>query len=316
MFSFIKSIQNLLAELKKRKALWFATISIVSILGIMVSLYLLTAITSNIAKDVYKNMTISYKSALELKLEDKQKEYSEVIIGLKTNDSFKNNLNNKTLIDPVIDSFNKGLVAAGFNTISLVFYPTANQITQYRNSINTAINRKIPSFGIEVIPEGTFIIYLEPILAGDNVLGIIEVKENILSLKKEFEKDGHKKFLFLMQEKMISNLSISAKNGKYRPIVDDLRVEEEKYDGKFFTNIIEDDSEGFKEFKKEGYRVNKDFFRTYKEILDINGANIGYIIVGEKVEGEGAFVKIVDEMTKSVSMISLGLVIAILLFMF
>lgn len=316
MFSFIKSIQNLLAELKKRKALWFATISIVSILGIMVSLYLLTAITSNIAKDVYKNMTISYKSALELKLEDKQKEYSEVIIGLKTNDSFKNNLNNKTLIDPVIDSFNKGLVAAGFNTISLVFYPTANQITQYRNSINTAINRKIPSFGIEVIPEGTFIIYLEPILAGDNVLGVIEVKENILSLKKEFEKDGHKKFLFLMQEKMISNLSISAKNGKYRPIVDDLRVEEEKYDGKFFTNIIEDDSEGFKEFKKEGYRVNKDFFRTYKEILDINGANIGYIIVGEKVEGEGAFVKIVDEMTKSVSMISLGLVIAILLFMF
>lgn len=316
MFSFIKSIQNLLAELKKRKALWFTTISIVSILGIMLSLYLLTTITSNIAKEVYENMSVTYKSTLELKLEDKQKEYSEVIIGLKTNDSFKNNLNNKTLIDPVIDSFNKGLVAAGFNSISFVFYPTANQITQYRNSINTAINRKIPSFGIEVLPEGTFIIYLEPVLVGDNVLGVIEVKENILSLKKEFERDGHRKFLFLMQEKMISNLSISAKNGKYRPIVDDLRVEEEKYDGKFFTNIIEDDSEGFKEFKKEGYRVNKDFFRTYKEILDINGANIGYIIVGEKVEGEGAFVKIVDEMTKSVSMISLGLVIAILLFMF
>ena len=316
MFSFIKSIQNLLAELKKRKALWFTTISIVSILGIMLSLYLLTTITSNIAKEVYENMSVTYKSTLELKLEDKQKEYSEVIVGLKSNDNFKNNLNNKPLLDPVIDNFNKGLIAAGFNSISFVFYPTANQITQYRNSINTAINRKIPSFGIEVLPEGTFIIYLEPVLAGDNVLGVIEVKENILSLKKEFERDGHRKFLFLMQEKMMSNLSVSARNGKYRTIVDDLRVEEEKYDGKFFTNIIEDDSEGFKEFKKEGYRVNKDFFRTFKEISDINGATIGYIIVGEKVEGEGAFVKIVDEMTKSVSMISLGLVIAILLFMF
>ena len=316
MFSFIKSIQNLLAELKKRKALWFTTISIVSILGIMLSLYLLTTITSNIAKEVYENVSVTYKSTLELKLEDKQKEYSEVIVGLKSNDNFKNNLNNKPLLDPVIDNFNKGLVAAGFNSISFVFYPTANQITQYRNSINTAINRKIPSFGIEVLPEGTFIIYLEPVLVGDNVLGVIEVKENILSLKKEFERDGHRKFLFLMQEKMMSNLSVSARNGKYRTIVDDLRVEEEKYDGKFFTNIIEDDSEGFKEFKKEGYRVNKDFFRTYKEISDINGATIGYIIVGEKVEGEGAFVKIVDEMTKSVSMISLGLVIAILLFMF
>lgn len=316
MFSFIKSIQNLLAELKKRKALWFTTISIVSILGIMLSLYLLTTITSNIAKEVYENMSVTYKNTLELKLEDKQKEYSEVIVGLKSNDNFKNNLNNKPLLDPVIDNFNKGLVAAGFNSISFVFYPTANQITQYRNSINTAINRKIPSFGIEVLPEGTFIIYLEPVLVGDNVLGVIEVKENILSLKKEFERDGHRKFLFLMQEKMMSNLSVSARNGKYRTIVDDLRVEEEKYDGKFFTNIIEDDSEGFKEFKKEGYRVNKDFFRTFKEISDINGATIGYIIVGEKVEGEGAFVKIVDEMTKSVSMISLGLVIAILLFMF
>ena len=316
MFSFIKSIQNLLAELKKRKALWFTTISIVSILGIMLSLYLLTTITSNIAKEVYENMSVTYKSTLELKLEDKQKEYSEVIVGLKSNDNFKNNLNNKPLLDPVVDNFNKGLIAAGFNSISFVFYPTANQITQYRNSINTAINRKIPSFGIEVLPEGTFIIYLEPVLAGDNVLGVIEVKENILSLKKEFERDGHRKFLFLMQEKMMTNLSVSARNGKYRTIVDDLRVEEEKYDGKFFTNIIEDDSEGFKEFKKEGYRVNKDFFRTFKEISDINGATIGYIIVGEKVEGEGAFVKIVDEMTKSVSMISLGLVIAILLFMF
>lgn len=316
MFSFIKSIQNLLAELKKRKALWFTTISIVSILGIMLSLYLLTTITSNIAKEVYENMSVTYKNTLELKLEDKQKEYSEVIVGLKSNDNFKNNLNNKPLLDPVVDNFNKGLIAAGFNSISFVFYPTANQITQYRNSINTAINRKIPSFGIEVLPEGTFIIYLEPVLVGDNVLGVIEVKENILSLKKEFERDGHRKFLFLMQEKMMSNLSVSARNGKYRTIVDDLRVEEEKYDGKFFTNIIEDDSEGFKEFKKEGYRVNKDFFRTFKEISDINGATIGYIIVGEKVEGEGAFVKIVDEMTKSVSMISLGLVIAILLFMF
>ena len=80
MFSFIKSIQNLLAELKKRKALWFTTISIVSILGIMLCLYLLTTITSNIAKEVYANMSITYKSTLELKLEDKQKEYINKVL--------------------------------------------------------------------------------------------------------------------------------------------------------------------------------------------------------------------------------------------
>jgi hypothetical protein len=33
---------------------------------------------------------------------------------------------------------------------------------------------------------------------------------------------------------MMHNLSIDAKNGRYRPVVDDLRVEEQKYDGSFF----------------------------------------------------------------------------------
>jgi hypothetical protein len=316
VFSFIKAMQNLLSELKKRKGLWFTTISIISVLGIMVSMYLLTAITSNIAKEVYENMAVSYKHTLELELEDKQREFSKLVVGLKTNDNFKNNLNDKQVIDSIIENYNKNLISSDFTSITVSFYSTINQSTQYRNSVNTAANRKTPSFGIEVISEGPFVVYLEPIIVGDNILGIVEVKESILSLKKEFERNGHSIFLFLIQEKMMSNLAVNAKNGKYRSIVDDLRVEEEKYDGKFFSNIIEDESEGFKEFKSEGYRVNEDFFRTLKEISDINGVNIGYIIVGEKVEGEGAFVKIVDEMTKSVTLISLGLIIAVLLFMF
>uniref|UniRef100_UPI0040483392 hypothetical protein n=1 Tax=Aliarcobacter sp. TaxID=2321116 RepID=UPI0040483392 len=316
MFSFIKAIQNLLSELKKRKGLWFTTLSVLSILGISLSMYLLTSMTKGVAKEVYVNMSSVYKSSLEHKLQDRQKDYRKLVLGLKTNDNFKNNLNNKPLIDGIINNYNRSLVEEGFDSINLIFYTTINQTNQYRNSVNTAINRKIPSFGIEILPYGPGIVYLEPIMDGENILGVVEVRENILSLKKDFERNRQGIFLFLIQEKMMANLSVEAKDGNYRPVVEDLRVEEKRYDGSFFSDMMTEGVEGFKEFKHTGYSVNELYFKTYKEISDINGVIVGYIILGEKVQGSGAFVNIVDNMTKTVTTVALGLVISILLFMF
>ena len=316
MFSFIKAIQNLLSELKKKKGLWFTILTLLSISGIFLSMYLLTSMTSNISQEVYANMSVTYKNNLEYKFEDKQKELRKIILGLKINDTFKNNLENKQLIDPVIDSYNKALVESGLDSVSLTYYSTVNQTNQYRNIINSVINRKIAIFGVEVLSDGPNVVYIEPIMSGENVVGVVEIKENLLSIKKDFERNKQSIFVFLMQEKMMANLSIDAKNGRYRPVVDDLRVEEQKYDGGFFANVIEEGLDGFKELKDKGYLVNKEYFKTYKEILDVNGVTIGYALIGEKVQGNGGFVNIVDKMTKSVTMIALGLVISILLFMF
>jgi hypothetical protein len=112
-------------------------------IGISLSMYLLTSMTSNISQEVYANMSVTYKNNLEYKFEDKQKELRKIILGLKTNDTFKNNLNNKQVIDSIIDNYNKNLVESGFDSISLTFYSTVNQTNQYRNIINSVINRKI-----------------------------------------------------------------------------------------------------------------------------------------------------------------------------
>ena len=316
MFSFIKAIQNLLSELKKKKGLWFTILTLLSISGISLSMYLLTSMTSNISQEVYANMSVTYKNNLDYKFEDKQKELRSIILGLKVNDTFKNNLENKQAIDLVIDTYNKTLVSAGLDSISLTYYSTVNQTNQYRNIINSVINRKISIFGIEVLSDGPNVVYIEPIMSGENVVGVVEIKESLISIKKDFERNKQSIFVFLMQEKMMANLSIDANNGRYRPVVDDLRVEEQKYDGSFFANVIEDGLDGFKELKDKGYIVNKEYFKTYKEILDVNGVTIGYALIGEQVQGNGGFVNIVDKMTKSVTMIALGLVISILLFMF
>lgn len=316
MFSFIKALQNFFSNLKKKKGLWFTTLTVLSIIGISVSMYLLSNMTTSIAKEVYINMSSTYINNLEDKIEDKKNEYKRIILGLQTNDTFKDNLNNKLVIDSILENYNKNLSEMGFGQITLSFYSITNQINQYKNIVNTVISRKTSSFGFEVLGDGPNIVYLFPIIIDSNVVGVVEIKENIISLKNDIERSKQTIFLFLLQEKMMNNLSDDLKNRRYRLVVDGLRVEEQKYDSSLVSNVAEGGQEEIKELKNNGYLVNDVYFKTYKEVVDVNGVTIGYIIMAEKVQGSNGFVNIVDNMTKSVTLVSLGLVISILLFMF
>ena len=316
MFSFIKALQNFFSNLKKKKGLWFTTLTVLSIIGISVSMYLLSNMTTSIAKEVYINMSSTYINNLEDKIEDKKNEYKRIILGLQTNDTFKDNLNNKLVIDSILENYNKNLSEMGFGQITLSFYSISNQINQYKNIVNTVISRKTSSFGFEVLEDGPNIVYLFPLIIDSNVVGVVEIKENIISLKNDIERSKQTIFLFLLQEKMMNNLSDDLKNRRYRLIVDGLRVEEQKYDSSLVSNVAEGGQEEIKELKNNGYLVNDVYFKTYKEVVDVNGVTIGYIIMAEKVQGSNGFVNIVDNMTKSVTLVSLGLVISILLFMF
>lgn len=316
MFSFIKALQNFFSNLKKKKGLWFTTLTVLSIIGISVSMYLLSNMTTSIAKEVYINMSSTYINNLEDKIEDKKNEYRRIILGLQTNDTFKDNLNNKLVIDSILENYNKNLSEMGFGQITLSFYSITNQINQYKNIVNTVISRKTSSFGFEVLGDGPNIVYLFPIIIDSSVVGVVEIKENIISLKNDIERSKQTIFLFLLQEKMMNNLSDDLKNRRYRLVVDGLKVEEQKYDSSLVSNVAEGGQEEIKELKNNGYLVNDVYFKTYKEVVDVNGVTIGYIIMAEKVHGSNGFVNIVDNMTKSVTLVSLGLVISILLFMF
>ncbi|MGJ0372543.1 hypothetical protein NG764_09370 [Aliarcobacter cryaerophilus] len=316
MFSFIKALQNFFSNLKKKKGLWFTTLTVLSIIGISVSMYLLSNMTTSIAKEVYINMSSTYINNLEDKIEDKKNEYKRIILGLQTNDTFKDNLNNKLVIDSILENYNKNLSEMGFGQITLSFYSITNQVNQYKSIVNTVISRKTSSFGFEVLGDGPNIVYLFPIIIDSSVVGVVEIKENIISLKNDIERSKQTIFLFLLQEKMMNNLSDDLKNRRYRLVVDGLRVEEQKYDSSLVSNVAEGGQEEIKELKNNGYLVNDVYFKTYKEVVDVNGVTIGYIIMAEKVQGSNGFVNIVDNMTKSVTLVSLGLVISILLFMF
>jgi hypothetical protein len=315
MFSFIKTLQSLISNLKKKKGLWFTLLTLVAVLGISSSMYLLTTMTKGVAKEVYLNMSNTYKTTLDNKLDVVENDFRKIFVGLNANQNLQDNLNDPTVINQIITAYQQNYNQAGFTNVSFDFYTTVNQINNYRTSVNSVITRRSSSFGVEILPNGPYLVSLNPIIDGENILGVVEIKQPLITLKADFE-TSNGIFVFLMEQKMLSNLSTEAKNGKYRDIFDELVVEEEAYDGQFFGNIIESGKEDFKQFKDEGYMVNDDYFKTYKKLSDINGTEIGYFVVGERVEGSGAFVNIVDNLTKTVTTVALGLVISILLFMF
>jgi len=317
MFSFFKFLQNLLKDLKKKKGLWFTILGVLSIAGIFLCLYILTNLTENVSKDVYQNISTNYVKNYKNRVFKKEENFKKLLLTLKTNNFLLDDIEKNDLISigSKISEYNENYKKIGFDTLEVSFYPVLNQINQYRNSINSVISSKSKAFGVEVLQDGIFYVYIEPVLKDDNLVGILELREELHDFKQEYSRDDTI-FLLLLEERMLNQLSIKSRNGKYRKVVDSVYVEELKYDGQFFGKIIESGKEEYKNMIETGYSVDDTFYRSAHKLSDINGNVIGIIVLGETVDGSGAFVNIVNDMTKTVTTVALGLVISILLFMF
>jgi len=317
MFSFFKFLQSTIKDLKKKKGLWFTLLAVFSIIGIFLSLYILTSMTDNVSKDVYANISSTYNKNYKNRVTKKEMNLKKVLLSVKANSTLVDNINNNNLLEvnKSVDEYNKSFKDTGFETLELNFYPVINQINQYRNSVNSVIASRSKAFGMEVLLDGIFYVYIQPIIKDEKLIGILELREEVHDFKVEYSKDDVI-FLFLLDEKMLNQLSIKARNGKYREVLEQMHVEELKYDGQFFAKIIDAGKEQYKQMLDIGYSVDDTYFRSAQKVSDINGNIIGVIVLGETVADSGAFVNIVDNMTKTVTTVALGLVISILLFMF
>lgn len=317
MFSFFKFLQNSIKNLKQNKGLWFTILAVLSITGIFLSLYLLTHMTQNASKEVYTNIASSYDKNLKNKFYEKELEFKKILLSVNSNTTLINEVQTNDLIavGNSIGSYNKSFKDSGFETLQLSFYPVINQVNQYRNSINSVITSKNKVFGLEVLFDGIYLVYIQPIISEDRIVGVLELKEELHVFKDVYTKEDSI-FMFLLENRMLNKLSINARNGKYREVVNDLYVEEARYDGQFFAKIIENGKDEFANMMDLSYSVDDQFYRSVREISDINGNVIGVVLIGQTVANSGSFVNIVDKMTKTVTTVALGLVISILLFMF
>ncbi len=317
MFGFIKFLQATIVSLKKKKGLFFSILTIASLSGIVLSMFIIMTMTSKVSNEVYSSMSSAYALSIENKINNKKNTFEKNIVMLIENKQLMNAIEkfNVVALKESKDNINSVLYKLGFKDMKVDFFSTADNKTIFRSSVISAINTKNTLHGIEVMKDGTFFIILKPLVKDNLVYGVIELRESINTLKYEFEKQNSN-YLFLLNKNMLDKLAVEYKNGKFKDILDDYVIESAVYDTKFNATMSEMNIDNFNKLKRIGYIVDDGYYRSNKIITDINGASIGMIIVGEFTENEGGFVNIADNMTKTITTVALGLVISIILFMF
>jgi len=317
MFSLIKYLQGLKERLQRNKGLWFTTITTISVLGIIITMYIIMSMTSNVSQKVYSSMSKEYHVSIENFLESKKGEFQKVALSLAQNTPLLQSIENndqQSLIE-FDKSFNELLAKNGMNNYVVTIYAIANKEEILRTSVVSVVQSKNSVYGFEVMADGVFNVYLQPLIKDDKVYGVIELKESIHNYRQYFE-GLNDEYVFLLDKKMLPKISIDAKNGRYKDMIGDLSVEKTFYDTKFTASIPELEEEQFAQMKLDGYIIDNIYYRTYKNVVDINGANIGMIVTGEIIDKEDGFVNLADNMTKTITTVALGLVISIMLFMF
>lgn len=314
MFTFIKRLQELLAHLKRNKGLWFTTLFAISIIGIFISMYVIMTMTDRVSEKVYQSMFDSYELKLNTKIETKQEEFKKIATVIGQDELLLGAIetNNVAVVEKFTKSLNEEFLKNGFTSLSVSFASAANKEKPLRNTLNTVMSSKRTLFGAEVLDSGAFFVYLVPLQKGEIVYGVLEIKESVHAFKTELTKEGSQ-YLFLLDRKMLSFLSLEEKANKYKEINENYALKEIEYNTKFASTISEVDFEKIKQLK---YALDSDYFRVVKKITDINGVDIGLMVSGESIDASGGFVNIASDMTNTVTTVALGLVISIILFLF
>jgi len=314
MFTFIKRLQELLAQLKKNKGLWFTTIFVVSIIGIFVCMYVIMTMTDRVSEKVYQSMFDSYELKLNAKVENKHEEFKKIATVIQQDEVLLDTLkaNNTIVTDKVKKSLNEEFLKNGFSGLSVDLVSATNKDKPLRNTLNTVLSSKRTLFGVEVLDNGVFFVYLVPLQKNEIVYGILEIKESVHTFKTQLTREGSQ-YLFLLDKKMLSSLSLEEKADKYKEVNENYVLKQVEYNTKFASTINEVDFEKIKQLK---YALDSNYFRVVKKITDINGVDIGLMVAGESIDASGGFVNIAGDMTNTVTTVALGLVISIILFLF
>lgn len=316
MFGFIKMINNLLNKLKKNKRLWFTSIFILSCAGIVLALAMLITTTDKISKEVYVSQTKEFVNTykdLEKLQEIKLKDISIMAScdEVATKAILDNDIEKITKLE---EEINAKLNQKKQNTLNIKFYSTKNNTEKFRNSLVSAVQNKNNIFGVEVLSDGVFYVYLYPIIKDEVVIGVIEAKESIYFVKDSFERQN-KEFIFLLDKKMLSFLSLKNRDGIYNEIGKNYLINNKINNNKTISHLVSLDANYLKSLSQEEYITDKDYFLNGTLIRDINGVDVGVVILGESIENKDGFTNMAQKMADQIVLITLGLIVSLLLFL-
>jgi len=317
MFSFIKWVQGNLSALKRNKGLWFTTLTTLSTLGILVSMYLINSMTSSVAHDTYmeeRRSDINQLDNILLSRYDSLLNMGSILSlnpVLTKSIKAKQNQTVKTLLEKTTKTINNNV---DISPITIRYYSSEYEV---KGSENTDIAKMVIETqqsvsGVVVNTDGVRILGMVPIIENNVSIGALEVTESIHILSDNFELLG-KEFTFLVSKQQLVFMDLEHKQGMYKKINDEFNVYFHSYDSSFYLNITKLD---FDLLRQNKYVNDTQFYTTYDNIVDLNGRTIGMALIGEDSSNANSFVKITQNMINSVTTVALGLVISLILFMF
>ncbi len=304
MFSFIKWIGSLRDRLKKNKGLWFTSLTVISLIGIFSSLYFVNFLVNDVAKKTYENQ----KSHYLLELKGKIREESLYVESIASVISKDENIANLYFLK---DENSSKKIEQKIKTIQSLLNSKYNKEVISISLKECKNGKKIN--GIEVSTNGAVIKSSLPMLKDKDKIISIVVKKDISYLADSYKQE-QKDFLFILSENSINRVDRDIKKRDYKNIDDKFFINTKAYDGNLISAIA---SRSFtKELKDEGYIKGSKYFYVYQKLYDIDGDLAGYVVVAEEIKDDNSFVNLVKNLVNSVTMVALGLIVSMILFLF
>ncbi len=306
MFSFIKWLGSLIESAKKKKGLWFTILSVLSLAGIFLSLYFVNFLVSDVAKKTYENQKTQFELRLKSQLFSHKERTLAVATTLTQNKELQNlffsqDANSSNKIKKSASELEKRLAKTLDNKNFSVKFLRSEKFAEVK-----IIN------GLDVGDSGAYFVANLPFTKSENSVSNIVVKENIETLVKLFESEK-REFVFMLNESSINKVSRSVKKDEYKKMFETNYIKEEAYNKSFVKSL---QGINFETLNKDGYLKNKDYFYVVQSVFDIDGDEIGSVVIAESMSAENSFVNLVKNLVNSVTTVALGLIVSMILFLF
>lgn len=315
MFGMIKFLQDLLDRLRRNKRVWFSTIFLISVIGILGSIFFLTAMTDSISKEIYKNQVSEYKTRYETFVHLKENSLKQMSIALLNDKELLELIktDNNDTIKTKLDSINKNLLDNGLEKTTVAF--KSKNDDNLKSTVLSSIETKNKIFGLEVFKEGVFYVYLVPVVAEEIVYGVLELRSSIDDILTSFS-SLNQEFVFFLNKSMAIHMALDQRNEHYENFNDSLVFDKRIFNSTLTKELSTLSLEVYGEFLSEGYCLTEGYYAAHVDIEDTNGISLGMIVLGENKSKESGFINIIDKMKSQVILVALGLIVSILLFMF
>ncbi len=142
-----------------------------------------------------------------------------------------------------------------------------DDLSGFRKAIVKIKTTHEPFFGFEVGRMGLTLRSIVPIVHNNRFIGSLEFIQNFDNVVKTFKRQNYS-YLLLMDHSLLN----IAKYLKNAPQVGPYILSSQHYNKNFLkaSQMI-----NFDKLKKDGYFISKEYFYTYKYILDAQGTNVG-----------------------------------------